>query len=599
MKLFTIHGIRRQNRWYEQFHKMDELKNYNIEVIPFDYGYFGFLDFLSKRKRNKVIQDFCDFYSKNITELDSLPFAIAHSFGTYIVFQAMRKYNVIKFDKIIFCGSILNSKLDFRDILKNQQFRCLKNDHGTLEWFLKYTRILIDKDCGKAGKIGFKDIPPKYEENIINTESYKSHSDYFLPLNMRLNWISFIISDLTRFEYNKDILKKSIIDRIYSNIEKCQGKLSINKACFSARIDVDGHYYAKYEKNGNNNNLNLLIDDYSFSTTADSIQDANTLDFIAYDRNNNKLNHSIIKDVSNQKLFKIFFPEPIKYKDDFLIKKYFCWYQTINLNTGDTDHWHIKNIRNVTIYINFPFELINHRLFEVKNHCITGQITINKKIEKDNTYTYFVDYINKDNIDGLIFYFEGHKKTNNSITKYKAKEFSIKGRKDKFEISPAKETDIQKIYKIESEIEHSNAATEDILIKRRKMFNSGFLVIKEKKTNKVVAYIESIIWNEKKFQKFTDISNFPLQYNINGDTLYIIFIAVDKKYRGRGFASALINEIENVAKNHGLKHISLVAKDKLVDFYSKFQFEEKHSLPDFLEDSSYNSIYMKKTIKSI
>ena len=94
------------------------------------------------------------------------------------------------------------------------------------------------------------------------------------------------------------------------------------------------------------------------------------------------------------------------------------------------------------------------------------------------------------------------------------------------------------------------------------MFSEGFLVVK--KQQKVIGYIETIIWNEKPFNTFQEISNFPLHFNINGDTLYIIFIAVISQYRKNGIGKKLVTEIENLAREYKLKRVSLVAKDDLI-----------------------------------
>ena len=112
MKVFTVHGIRRKHRWYENFEVLEGIKKNKIEILKFDFGYFTLWDFIRKSKREEIIDKFCAFYSEKMLNSTVLPCAIGHSFGTYILFKAMQKYDVIKFDRIIFCGSILNSEID-------------------------------------------------------------------------------------------------------------------------------------------------------------------------------------------------------------------------------------------------------------------------------------------------------------------------------------------------------------------------------------------------------------------------------------------------------------------------------------------------------
>ncbi|WP_406824127.1 GNAT family N-acetyltransferase [Pedobacter sp. KACC 23697] len=597
MKIITVHGIRRTNRWYENLPTFQEAKDHNLEILYFDYGYFSFWKFVRKKHREKILEKFCSFYSENIKDNKFPPSVVAHSFGTYIVYQAMKKYDVIKFDKIIFCGSILNEKTDFRPMIKNKQFAVLKNDHGSLEWFLKYTRRIIDKDCGKAGKVGFTDIPLDNINFIQNYESYKSHSEYFLPMHMKENWMKFFINGLSKFSYNHELLRPNIIDRIYENIELTAEPFLVNSISFFARIDTDGNYFAKYTKEGVNES-NTTIEFLKFTTTADGFHDANIMNFLAYDKDNKKLNALIEKDINHQKVFKIYLNNPVKFKESINIKYYFCWYKTMNLK-GDTDHWSIKNIRNINISLNFPRELLLPKILIIKNKNVIDQLIPNKKIERDNTYTYFAKYENLDNNDGAVFYFENS--VNDSILqekKTKNSEFSIRGRKDNYFITKAADNDIKNIYNIEIDIEHGNAASEETLNNRRKMFNDGFLVVKQRKNNKIVGYIETVIWNEKKFEKFEEISNFPLHFNINGSSLYVIFIAVDKGFRRMGIATRLLAEVENIAKRNNVSVIRLVAKDQVLSLYEKMDYKQIEELPNFLKGKVYKSILMEKRIGS-
>jgi len=597
MQIITVHGIRRGNRWYENLPNMKGVIDYNIDIQYFDYGFFSLKQFLSKKEREKIILKFCNFYDNIVNDpVNNPPCIVAHSFGTYIVYQAMKKYDVIRFDKIIFCGSILNSKTDFRSLIANKQFRNLKNDHGELEWFLKYTRLLIDKDCGKAGKIGFRDIPADKKIYITNDQSYKSHSDYFLPLNMEINWINYLTSELSKFDYNKEILKHTIIDRIYDNINFTKEILEVNSIQFSARIDKKGNYFAKYVKKAINQ-TEKNIDHVFFTTTGDGIHSAEEMDFISYDSQNNKLDFDIINDFNNKKTFKIFLNSPIKPKESLETKWYFCWYNTMNLKYGDTDHWSFSNIRNIEILLNFPFELKRPKIYVINKKRVVEELMPTAKIETDSTCTYTLKYDNINNNDGGVFYYEGllNKNFHVNYKRNKEHEFFLNGNKNQFTITQASDSEISKIYDIELQIEHSNAASEETLLNRIKMFNEGFMVAKHKK-GKIFGYIECVIWNEKKFDTFKEISNFPMHFNINGNSLYIIFLAVEKPFRRNGIAQKLIEEVEVVAKRHSISTIRLVAKDKLVDYYSKFGYKVIKELPHFLENKPYQSVFMEKKI---
>ena len=100
MKLITIHGIRRKNKWYETLAEFDEIEANNIEAIHFEYGYLDLLRFFIPYFRNKIIESFQKFYSSNIDISDDAPSIVCHSFGTFIFFNAINTYDVIKFNKV-------------------------------------------------------------------------------------------------------------------------------------------------------------------------------------------------------------------------------------------------------------------------------------------------------------------------------------------------------------------------------------------------------------------------------------------------------------------------------------------------------------------
>jgi ribosomal protein S18 acetylase RimI-like enzyme len=596
MKVIAVHGIRRTNKWYEDIEAMEIVNQERLKILPYDYGFFDIWKFVQKGKRNQIVDEFAQFYNDNIKPDELPPSVIAHSFGTAVVLEAMKKHNVIKFDNIIFCGSILNSKTDFRPYITNGQVSKLINDHGSQEWFVFVTRYL-SKMYGKAGKTGFKDIPAIHKNKIINRNAFKGHSDYFLPLSMQKNWIEPLVQSRKIKDFDVRILRREVIDRIYDKSFQGDTIFEVNDISFHARIDLDGNYFAKYHAKGINNSVSI-IDKYSFSTSADGMHDITKMKFRIYDEENNLLECDGEEDFSHKKVVKIRLQKPIQPKGLVDQRIYFCWYNTINLDSGDTDHWNIQGIRNITVQLNFPNSLKSPKFFGVKDYEIIERINPQQNLEIDNSHTYSLTFTNSNNLDGLIFYFEGKSNTKNRHKSYRPfKPIQIReGRKKVYHCEPAKLEDISKIYQIETEVEHSNAATEETLRQRLNMFNDGFLVIKNRRKKKILGYIESIIWNDKDFQTFDEISNFPIHYNIRGTSLYIIFIATSKEHRKKGIAKKLMEEIEKQAKGFGIRTITLVAKDDLVTYYSKFGFNQVKELPDFLPSRDYKSIKMKKEI---
>jgi ribosomal protein S18 acetylase RimI-like enzyme len=582
--IITIHGIRKQEEWDLTFKNLDAWSKKSVDIINFDYGFLSIWGFLNPRRRNRIIADFQKFYSEQNFHSENLPHVVCHSFGSYIFYQSILKYSSIKFDKVILCGSILNHQLDWKPFIDSGQVQTIYNDYGILDWVVRHSRTVL-KHGGKSGEVGFHNIAPPYKSKVINRKNYFEHSDYFLPQHMRDNWVQVLFPN--NFAYQREILRDDVIQRIYSNIEGRQSDLIGSSVKYLARIDKEGHYYANYVISGSNQS-NGNVSAYTISTTADSIQDFDEMDFQAIDSAGKLLDVENIRNLVQNKHCKIHFNEIIHPGEGFTLSLRFMWKATISLKSGDTDHFEIHGYKTVNISLNFPCRLRSARYYIVANHILIQQveaITIN---ERDGTFTYSLNYDNNANYDGVIFYFEGANMNQGSNNK------SLISKIENVTISKCTLQDIADIYKIELDVEHSNAASEQTLKDRLQMFPDGFLVAKE--NGKIIGYVESVLWNNFEFSTFDEIKNFPLHYNVKGQTLYVIFIAVKEEFRRKGIAKLLLNEIEKVANKYGANTIQLVAKDDLVTLYNKSGFRSDKELANFLPNSQYKSVLMHKSI---
>ena len=61
-----------------------------------------------------------------------------------------------------------------------------------------------------------------------------------------------------------------------------------------------------------------------------------------------------------------------------------------------------------------------------------------------------------------------------------------------------------------------------------------------------------------------------------GNVCHIEDVVVRNDYRGKGIARKLIEYVKNYSKNEGCYKILLNCKENLIDFYSKFGFENKN-----------------------
>lgn len=183
--VLSIHGINTRGAWQKESLTL-ELNKAGFDHAPLDFGTFRTFWLLLKWTRNTQIKWFREKYTR--LAADKVPSIIAHSFGTYLVARSMQKYGEIKFDRIIFCGSIVQPQYPWSVRFQNGQFNALLNDFGKKDLPVKLSEWGVI-DAGPSGAIGFTDA---CEAITQRAHPEFGHSDYFYELNYTKNWIPFL-----------------------------------------------------------------------------------------------------------------------------------------------------------------------------------------------------------------------------------------------------------------------------------------------------------------------------------------------------------------------------------------------------------------------
>jgi hypothetical protein len=153
--LILLHGIRDKGRWMHDV--KDALEDGALNVVNITYDYISILRFLSPFSRASIVRyvetrvhsAIADHKEKHPEAKVSI---VAHSFGCYVVSQLVARDSYLKFDKLVFCGSVLNGKYS-PDILR-RQVRIFVNDCGTTDnWPLVAGSITWA--YGDTGTFGF------------------------------------------------------------------------------------------------------------------------------------------------------------------------------------------------------------------------------------------------------------------------------------------------------------------------------------------------------------------------------------------------------------------------------------------------------------
>ena len=115
------------------------------------------------------------------------PSLVAHSFGTYILGNAMLKYDWLRFDKIILCGSILPVDFPWDELIKHGQVQSVRNEYGVQDILVRLVSWFV-ADTGPSGYRRFSRTHKRLEQE----EFLYEHSEYFDTGHMESKWLPFL-----------------------------------------------------------------------------------------------------------------------------------------------------------------------------------------------------------------------------------------------------------------------------------------------------------------------------------------------------------------------------------------------------------------------
>lgn len=174
------------------------------------------------------------------------PSIIAHSFGTYLVANLLLKYPEVRFDKVIFCGSIVAHAFDWVARINGGQINLMRNDYGTLDRWPRLARYLV-RDSGPSGTIGFT-APPGSQ--IISTRfAHHRHSDYFHRRHFTENWIPTLLRTVVSVQERRqftdalDLMVQAVSLRLGLRPELIRANVFVPDETSQLRIPEGLHYH--------------------------------------------------------------------------------------------------------------------------------------------------------------------------------------------------------------------------------------------------------------------------------------------------------------------------------------------------------------------
>lgn len=188
--VLTIHGVDTRGEWQKRVAPL--LSRHGFTPYLLDYGRLPHIRVLSPWSRSGLV----DWLNREImaivdSEQIGRPSVIAHSYGTYILAQALKRYPFIKLDRVLFCGSIVDPKFDWGSLIAKGQLNSLRNEVGRKDlWagLMKWFQLLIP-DVGPSGAKGFSNADPRVaDESFLDY----GHSNFFEPGHAKNYWIPFL-----------------------------------------------------------------------------------------------------------------------------------------------------------------------------------------------------------------------------------------------------------------------------------------------------------------------------------------------------------------------------------------------------------------------
>jgi len=191
--VFTLHGIRTHASWQRTFAQVAAVSGWHCRLDRWNFGYFSLLQFLLPRQRRTRVEWFRRTYHDEVNDRDLQlddnhpPCIVAHSFGTYILGNALLSYDYLRFNKIILCGSILPTNFPWHELIDRGQVQAVRNEYGTRDIWTGIVRWFV-RGAGASGIHGFTCTHERLEQKKLPY----SHSEYFETGHMKHNWIAFL-----------------------------------------------------------------------------------------------------------------------------------------------------------------------------------------------------------------------------------------------------------------------------------------------------------------------------------------------------------------------------------------------------------------------
>ncbi|MGN5001366.1 alpha/beta hydrolase [Aeromonas sp. 80P] len=193
--IFSVHGISTYGEWQNVLDAQIKSCCDDIFHIPYNYCFFPIIPFLIPPLREKeVLRLTQELIGIGEQFPNSTVNIIAHSFGTYLVYETLSRMNrrqLPTIGKVIFYGTVLKNKTNIHDIITTHNIKSLTNECTIHDRALLASHIFAI-GLGMGGIEGFKG---SCGNRILNRFHDGDHSSLFGRQDIMIQWVQHLAFD--------------------------------------------------------------------------------------------------------------------------------------------------------------------------------------------------------------------------------------------------------------------------------------------------------------------------------------------------------------------------------------------------------------------
>ncbi len=177
--VLTLHGINTRGSWQEEFSwRLAKLYGYSVPVAIYKYGNIKLSPFIPTLQQfylKKLIKKIKNLYSETeAEEYGTRPDVIAHSFGSWLIAEALKQEKDLHIGRLILVGSIVRPDFNWSELIDSKQVEAVMCHYSKKDYPARFAHYFIPKS-GPSGYLGFND----QTQVIHKQETQFGHSDYF------------------------------------------------------------------------------------------------------------------------------------------------------------------------------------------------------------------------------------------------------------------------------------------------------------------------------------------------------------------------------------------------------------------------------------